>query len=130
MQGVSAALHNQGSWKKHREIQATKIWNRETFPVKLVLFSSVNIPVKSVQIMLPMTRTKDQKKPFVAFCTNHTKAGYGGGGKHSALLLAVQPKPSLIQDFPQETGKWKIILYSIALRKTSEASLHRKVIMK
>lgn len=92
MQGVSAALHNQGSWKKHREIQATKIWNRETFPVKLVLFFSVNIPVKSVQTMLPMTRTKNQKKPFIAFCTSHTKAGYGGGGKEFSSAFSCAAK--------------------------------------
>jgi len=81
-----------------------------------------------------MTRTKNQKGPFIAFCTNHTKAGYGTG-KNPALLLAVHPKPLLITGAerlksPQETGKWKIILYSITLRKTSQASLRRKVIMK
>lgn len=92
MQGVSAALHNQGSWKKHCEIQATKVWNQETFPNRLVLFFSVIIPMKSVQTMRLMTRTKNQKKPFIAFCTNHAKAGYGVGEKKFSSAFSCAAK--------------------------------------
>lgn len=63
-----------------------------------------------------MTRTKNQKGPFIAFCTNHTKTGYGME-KNAALLLAVLRAMQTLLitgaerlTSSQETGKWKIIL--------------------
>lgn len=64
-------------------------------PHKTGFIFSVNIHIKSVQTMLLMTRTKNQKGPFIAFCINHAKAGYGME-KNPALLLAVQLKTLLI----------------------------------